>query len=301
LDPVGTCTANYEESLYVQMSLLPDAARFGECGTAALSQLALLHKGKFADAAKKLGCSPEEAQEIFECIKGLNPFPGRQFASSNTRFIVPDVQVIRKADDLEEDGSEENSSKIGFSIILNDEEIPVLGLNPFFMKIVKEKGDKNSRDFARENLKEARWFIRSINERNHTLLRVTRAIVEIQRAFFEKGPGHLVPLTQRDIALELDVHESTVSRIANGKYIQTEWGVFGIKYFFTNAISKNPSTSQLSKEGVKEIIRQLISDEKTHLSDQEIAGLLANRGIPLARRTVAKYRKELDMGSSYNR
>jgi RNA polymerase sigma-54 factor len=189
-----------------------------------------------------------------------------------------------------------------FVILLNNEEIPVLGINPFFMKISEKGEDKRARDFVRENIREARWFIQSINRRNHTLLRVVRAIVIFQRPFFAHGPRHLTPLTLKDIAGELGVHETTVSRTANGKYVQTEWGIFEIRHFFSNSISGTGSGgSQYSKEGVKEIIRELITGEERRFSDQEIAGLLARRGISLARRTVAKYRRELELGSSYTR
>jgi RNA polymerase sigma-54 factor len=210
--------------------------------------------------------------------------------------VVPDVQVIKKEGE--------------FVIILNDEEIPVLGINPFFMQIAgypgekygRRRDDKPIRDFAKENIKEARWFIHSINERNHTLLRVSRAIVAFQRPFFSEGPQHIAPLTLRDIARELGLNESTISRTARGKYMQTEWGIFEIRHFFTNSISGAGSGgSRYSKEGVKAIIRELITAEERHFSDKEITELLAGRGIPLARRTVAKYRNELDLGSSYTR
>jgi RNA polymerase sigma-54 factor len=126
--------------------------------------------------------------------------------------------------------------------------------------------------------------------------------VEFQRSFFTNGPKYLSPLTLGDIARELDVHETTVSRIANGKYMQTEWGIFELRYFFTNSISGAGSKgSRYSKEGVKEIIREIITGEKGNLSDRKIVELLAKRGINLARRTVAKYRGELDLGSSYAR
>ncbi len=286
LDPQGTCTANYKESLMVQAQLLIDAP---EGILDALEHLDLLERGKIAEVAKKIKRSEAQVQEILERIKELSPFPGRQFDSSDVRYVTPDVQVVRKNDE--------------FVIILNDEEIPVLGINPFFMKLSDGKeGEKPVRDFVRENIKEARWFIRSINQRNHTLLKVMRAIVEFQRAFFVKGPKYLAPLTLKDIAQEIGVHETTVSRIANGKYVQTEWGIFEIRYFFTNSISgAGSSGSRYSKEAVKEIIREIIQSEEGSLSDQDIADLLARKGIPLARRTVAKYRKELDLGSSYTR
>jgi RNA polymerase sigma-54 factor len=294
LDPPGACTRNYRESLLVQTRLLPDAPPGME---EALGCLELLEKGKIAETAKKLGRREDEVRDILERIRTLSPFPGRHFDSGDTRYVVPDVQVVRKEGE--------------FVIILNEEEIPVLGINPFFMKISDQDGggakaaganEKVARDFARENIKEARWFIQSINQRNHTLLRVSRALVEFQRSFFAKGPKYLAPLTLRDIALELGVHETTVSRTANGKYMQTEWGIFEIRYFFTNSISGIGSGgSHFSKEGVKEIIRELVAGQDGRMPDQKIAELLANQGITIARRTVAKYRSELDLGSSYSR
>ena len=290
LDPHGTCTTDYMESLKVQLDLLPDVPP----GTVqALDYLDLFEKGRFAEAAKKLGRTDEEVQLFLETIKKLSPFPGRTFASadSDIRYVVPDVQVVKREGD--------------FVIVLNEEEIPVLGIHPFFMKLAstEKKGkDKQVRNFVMENIKEARWFIASVNQRNHTLLRVTRAILEFQRPFFTNGPKYLAPLTLRDIAGELGVHETTVSRTANGKYIQTEWGIFELRHFFSNSISGVGSGgSRYSKEGVKEIIKEIISADSKNLSDQEISKILSRRGIPLARRTVTKYRKELELGSSYTR
>jgi RNA polymerase sigma-54 factor len=285
LDPVGTCTANYEESLRTQIRLLPGVPEGAE---EALDYLELLQRGKFAEAAKKMNRTESEARSFLACIKELNPFPGRFFSPKETRFIVPDVKVIKKEGE--------------FNIILNDEEIPALGINRFFMKIAEEKSDKEARSFAKENIREAQWFINAINERNHTLLKVSRAIVNYQTKFFEKGPGNLIPLTQQTIAGDLEVHESTVSRIANGKYMQTEWGIFSIKYFFTNAINRyGGEISQFSKESVKMKIKEIILKDTGRLSDQRIADKLGEQGIHMARRTVAKYRQELDMGSSFTR
>ncbi len=285
-DPPGTCTADYMESLKIQSRFMqnpPDGIE------EMLQYLEPLEKGRFQDVAKKTGRKEQEVRNMFDRIKELSPFPGRQFSSGETRFVVPDVQVLKK------EGN--------FVIKLNEEEIPVLGINPFFMKISDEKDEeKGTRDFVRENIKEARWFIQSINQRNHTLLKVTRAIVEFQRSFFVNGLKYLAPLTLKDIAGEIGVHETTVSRTAHGKYMQTEWGIFEIRHFFTNSISGTGSSgSRYSKGGVKEILREFILSEEKHLSDQEIADMLAKRGIPIARRTVAKYRNELDLGSSYTR
>jgi RNA polymerase sigma-54 factor len=306
LDPAGTCTAGYRESLQVQIGLLPDAPAGIE---RVLDHLELLEKERFAEAAKKMNCREEDARLFFERIKELSPFPGRRFATvaAEVRYVIPDIQVIR------EEGA--------LAIILNDETIPVLGINPFFMELaqsghmaansvhnaansvrISKTEDRPTRDFVRENIREARWFIQSVNQRNHTLLRVTRAILEFQRPFFVNGPKYLTPLTLSDIARELGLHETTVSRTANGKFVQTEWGIFELRYFFTNSISGIGSGgSQFSKEGVKATIREIIEAENKRLSDQDIADLLAQRGITLARRTVSKYRKELDMGSSYTR
>ena len=285
-DPEGTCTANYLESLKVQIELLPDAP---DGILKALSNLELLERGRTAEAAKLMGCTASEAARMYEMIKELSPFPGRNFANGDTRYVMPDVQVIQKEGE--------------FIIVLNEEEIPVLGISPFFMKLAGKGEQANkARDFALENIKEARWFINSINQRNHTLLRVSRAIVEFQRPFFLNGPQHLVPLTIKDVSAELNLHETTVSRAANGKYMQTEWGIFELRYFFTNSITGMGSGgSKYSKKGVKEMIREIIKSEKRQLTDSDITGILEKQGINLARRTVAKYRSELDLGSSFKR
>jgi RNA polymerase sigma-54 factor len=294
LDPLGCCTADYHESLKVQIALLYDNAP--GCIECALDHLELLERGKFSEAAKKMNCGKNDAITCFELIKKLSPFPGRLFTAAEVRFVIPDVQVVR--------GDE------GFNIILNNEVIPVLGINPFLQKLdpdirrgrIKNSPDQSAQQFARENIKEARVFINSIAMRNHTLKMVARAIVEFQQAFFENGPQYLAPLTLGDIAEKLGIHETTVSRTANGKYMQTEWGIFELRYFFTNSISGTGSGgSQFSKEGVKAIIQEMVNADNQNLSDLDISQLLARRGISLARRTVAKYRKELDLGSSYAR
>jgi RNA polymerase sigma-54 factor len=297
LDPTGCCTANYHESLKVQASLLRNDVP--PCMGDSLDCLELLQKEKFAEAAKKMHCSKDDARICFDLIKKLSPFPGRLFSKGEVRFVIPDVQVARGGNN----GSD-------FVIVLNNEVIPVLGINPFLKKLepeahrgrMKNSADQSAQKFARENIKEAKVFINSLSMRNHTLKMVAQAIVEFQRSFFANGPQYLAPLTLGDIARELGIHETTVSRAANGKYMQTEWGIFELRYFFTNSISGTGSSgSRFSKEGVKAIIGELVNAEKQSLSDIEISALLAQRGITLARRTVAKYRKELDLGSSYTR
>ena len=289
LEPAGTCTADYRESLKVQIGLLPDALGISPVSfEKVLDELELVERGKYAVLAKKLKLDEEEVKIICEYIKKLSPFPGRSFAPADVRYVVPDIRVVR-------DNNE-------FTIILNDEAFPVLGINQFFKEISGKANDAAARDFAREKTKEARLFINHLSQRNKTLIRVSNAILEFQRSFFINGPKYLAPLTLGDIAKELDVHETTISRTANGKYMQTEWGIFEIRYFFTNSISGTGSGgSRYSKESVKEIIKEIITAENRLLSDNDISAMLHQKGIALARRTVAKYRKELDMGSSYTR
>jgi RNA polymerase sigma-54 factor len=290
-EPVGTCVNDYRESLQVQAQIDGLAPE----GTLEIldKYLDLLEKGKHTEIAKKTKLDEEDVEMCLEYIRTLTPFPGRLYSTEEPRYVIPDLMVKLK------DGQ--------FFIIMNDEEIPVLGVNPFFTEVVrntKRGSEKELKQFVNTRLKDARWFIHSIHQRNQTLLKVSRAIVEFQRDFFVRGPKYLVPLTLKDIAGEVGVHEATVSRITNGKYVQTEWGIFELKYFFSNSISGSGSTgSRFSKEGVKQIIKEILENEgaKEHLSDRKISEILEKRGIKLARRTVAKYRKELDISSSYER
>jgi RNA polymerase sigma-54 factor len=288
LEPQGTCTSGYEESLRVQIGFMRNAPPGIE---GILGHLEALYKGKIAETAKKLGRTEAELRMYLDRIRELSPFPGRLIASGEVRYVIPDVQVCRRDGDL--------------VIILNEEEIPVLGINRAFRRLAStaaRKVDREARDFIRKNLQEARWFINSVSYRNQTLLRVSQAIVLFQREFFIRGPQYLTPLTLRDIAQELEINETTVSRTARGKYMQTEWGIFEVRHFFTNSISGSGSRgSPHSKGGVKETIREIITTETGKLPDQRIVEILAKRGISLARRTVAKYRAELALGSSYER
>jgi len=290
LDPIGTCTNDYRESLAVQLSLIKNLpAEIADNIEKILENLELVEREKYSALAKKTGIDEEDACFICDYIKKLSPFPGRAFESksSEARFVIPDIHVVRDNDE--------------FIINLNDDAFPVLGTNSFFEKMSKS-GDAAAREFAREKIKEARLFISHLSQRNKTLIRVANAVIEFQRSFFINGPKYLAPLTLSDIAKELKIHETTVSRTANGKYLQSEWGIYEIRYFFTNSISGTGSgDSQFSKESVKEIIREILTAENRLLSDKDISALLRQKGIALARRTVAKYRKELDMGSSYTR
>lgn len=290
LDPLGVAVTDYKESLMVQTFARPEAPEY----TAIIIQnhLELLERGKFKELAKILGIDEDAVEESLKFIRSLTPFPGRAYSREIPRYVIPDLRVKLK------EGQ--------FVIVLNDEEIPVLGVNPFFANIQDDPDTakaKNLRRFVNSNIKDARWFINSIQQRNQTLLKVAKAIVEFQREFFVRGPKYIRPLTLKDIAGEIGVHETTVSRTTTSKYVETEWGIFELKYFFSNSISGAGSRgSRFSKEGVKQIIKEIIEEEgEAAQSDQKIADLLAQRGINLARRTVNKYRKELNIDSSYNR
>jgi RNA polymerase sigma-54 factor len=290
-DPVGTCVKDVKESLLVQIRRHPAAHPLAAVVVG--NWLDQLQKQHLRDIEKGLHVSEAQLKEIVAFIRTLDPLPGRSFSRDVVRYVLPDVQVILQ------DGE--------FIIILNDEMIPVLGINPLFETMARRKGetkDPKTRQFVTRNLQDARWFIRTIGQRNETLLKVCRAIVEFQREFFLKGPKFMRPLTLKDVAGEVGVHEATVSRITSSKYIQTEWGIFSLKHFFSNSVAGTGSSStRFSKEGVKEIIREIIGQEGGGggLSDQKIVELLATKGVSLARRTVAKYRGELAIESSYQR
>ncbi len=287
-EPVGTCVNDLKESLVVQARLRDD------CPEATIpiieNHFDELERGRHREIARAMGITGEQIEEVLVFIRTLEPFPGRMFSTDTSRYVVPDLLLTRR------EGQ--------FILILNDEEIPVLGVNSLFSRTAGSQ-DKDARKFALSRVKEARWFIHSVHQRNQTLLRVARAILEFQRDFFIKGKKYLVPLTLKDIAQEIEVSEATVSRISNGKYIQTEWGIFELKHFFSNSVAGSGSGgSRYSKEGVKEIVKEILEEQEgsgKQLSDQKIADILAQRGISIARRTVAKYRNELKISSSYER
>ncbi len=290
-DPPGICVADYRESLLVQARNRDDAPPLAE--EIIRNYLPSLKKGTPDEIGRSLGKDPRDVEEAIAFVKTLNPYPGRLYSHEPPRYVTPDLSV-----------KSENGE---FIIILNDEEIPVLGISPLFKhpeSLEAADTSKTTIKYIKNNLRDARWFINSIQLRNQTLLKITKVIIEFQRNFFLKGPKYLVPLTLKDVANEVGVHETTVSRISNAKYIQTEWGIFPIKYFFTNSISGAGSKgSRFSKSGVKEIIKEIIEENKSEkkLSDQKISDILKSRGINLARRTVAKYRSELMIDSSFER
>ena len=299
-DPPGCCTRDFTDSLLAQIRVHPHP----EPGSAELvrNYMELAERGKIGEIARAMAISEREVRSILGFVRELDPIPGRNYGSEQVRYVSPDVTVRQIDGELR--------------LMLNDEQIPVLGVNRFFEELSRDNPDRELKKFVNHNLQGARWFMRSIDERNRSLLKVTRAVVEVQHEFFRRGPKYLAPLTLKDVAAEVGVHEATVSRLANGKYVQTELGIFELRYFFTNSISGAGSKgSRFSKTGVKEMVREIVTDAGTTngaagkplsdshkpLSDSRIAEILAEKGVKIARRTVAKYRKELDIDSSYRR
>lgn len=286
LDPAGTCTANYQESLMVQAELDPEAPILAI--EILKNHFTDLEKGRHAEIRKALGLKPRQFDTILDYVRTLSPFPGRVFSADKTRYVVPDLAIRI-----------ENNE---FVIELNDEIIPVLGINPFINELSETKDQKKETLlFARKSVEQAKFFIGAIQQRNATLIKVAKAIARLQTRFFLEGPKAMQPLTLRDVAEMVGVHETTISRIVNGKYVQTEWGIFELKRFFTNAVaSQSPDGEVHSKESIKQLIREILEASDTKLSDRKIMETLAQRGITIARRTVAKYRGELDNDPSFS-
>ncbi|HEU5079580.1 MAG TPA: RNA polymerase factor sigma-54 [Opitutaceae bacterium] len=280
-DPPGIGAQNLEECLLQQL-----AAKGRSDSLAARiirDYFQLLTRRRIPEIARKIGAHMDDVQIAIEEIGTLDPAPGRRFADDSNRVVVPDVTV-------EKDGDKWN-------IILNSDYIPRLRIsNTYKEMIAKGTLSKSERDYLRERMRSGKFLINSIEQRQQTIERITREIIKVQQEFFEEGVSKLKPLTMTQIADVVGVHETTVSRAIANKYIQTPHGVFDFKFFFTPGY-QNDSGASVSNTSVKEMINDLIAGEdRSHpLSDQEIVAKLQNKGINIARRTVAKYREELGL------
>jgi len=279
LDPPGTCTSDFRESLIVQTEISPSAPpKTIDVIKDHFEDLRLRDRSSIK---KALGLDDRQIDRIVEFIRTLEPFPGRSFSKARPRYIVPDIAMWL------EDGE--------IKVRLNDDFVPKLGINRLYSELASQPAKGEAEKFAREKVENARFFINSIKKRNETLLKTAYAIAETQRDFFVAGPKALKPLTLKEIAEKIGVHEATVSRVANGKYVQTDWGTFEMRHFFTNAINQEKGKN-ISKEAVKAEISQIIQELEAKgekISDRIISEILARRGMKIARRTVAKYRGEL--------
>jgi RNA polymerase sigma-54 factor len=279
-DPLGVGARDLRESLLIQLQekKLEKSLAY-EIVDKHLSEL---DKKSFSQIAKALGVGFEEAQKGMEVIKGLNPRPAFGRFSTSAIPIVPDLIV----------------DKIGeeFVVMHNDKNSPRLRINPYYREMVKKEKKVNpeAKNYIKQKLEQARWFLNALNQRRSTMINVMAAIVEEQKDFFENGIEYLKPLTMEEIANKVGINVATVSRVANDKYVQTPQGVFELKYFFNTGVQKEDG-QELCKRNVKTKIEELIKNEDlgSPLSDQEIFNFLKKEGINLARRTVTKYREEL--------
>jgi RNA polymerase sigma-54 factor len=246
-----------------------------------------LKNRRLPDISRTVHVSVRDVQDAVDHIATLNPSPGGQIAGDEARYVYPDLVVERVGED--------------YVVSLNDRNVPRLRINRAYEKVLlsQSEGDDKTRSFVKSKLKSARWIVQTIEQRRRTMVRVMTKIVEKQRAFFDHGVLHLKPLTLQDVAREIDMHESTVSRVTSGKYVQTPRGVFELKFFFSSGLGTSEG-EDISSKAAKEKIARLIEDEdRRHpLSDQKIADMLQAEGVDIARRTVAKYREAMGVPSA---
>lgn len=286
LDPPGVGARNLRECLLIQIEQLGVHCRY--IGRIVEEYLEEIAQNKYPMVAKKLGISVEEVQKICDFIRTLEPKPGRKFSTANHSYIVPDV-VVKKI------GNE-------YVIIINEHYGPRLMIREDYRRILANKGDSETVKYINDKLNAATWLIKSIEQRRQTIYKVVEKILEKQRDFFDAGKKYLKPMTLKEIADEIEVHESTVSRATNGKYMETPVGTFELKYFFTSGIEGEDGEG-ISAESVKSFIKEIIEAEnpKKPLSDSKIGEILSKKGMTISRRTVAKYRDDLQIPASSKR
>ncbi|MEZ4527571.1 MAG: RNA polymerase factor sigma-54 [Desulfobacterales bacterium] len=278
-DPVGICARNLSESLLIQ-------ARHFKCDDEIVIRIIRdylhhLENKNYRAIAKALKTTPERVAAAVNVIRGLDPRPGLQFSEDEPHYITPDIYVYKLDDD--------------FVIVLNDDGMPRLRINTFYQNSVRcgEPVSDSARDYMQEKMRSAAWLIKSIHQRQKTIYRVMESILKFQREFFEKGIAWLKPMVLRDVAEDIDMHESTISRVTTNKYAYTPQGIFELKYFFNSSISRVHGEA-VASASVQDSIRQIIESEDPQkpYSDDKIAKMLEeSSNISIARRTVAKYRE----------
>lgn len=285
-DPVGIASRDLKECLRVQLKVL------GEDDPLLIdlinNHLYDLQEKKFQALAKKLSVSLKKIHDYFRVIQNLDPKPGSSFGSGNIIYISPDAYVYNYGDD--------------FVIFLNDDDLPDLQINHYYLEKLGNKKGKD-KEYLQEQMREATWLMKSIQQRQRTLYKVLESILKFQREFFENGVTHLKPLVLKDIADDIEMHESTVSRITTNKYVSTPYGIFELKYFFNSGLGVD-SGGQVASESVKASIRKFVSEEDPGkpLSDKKLVDLLNQQlQVRIARRTVAKYREAMGIPSSTKR
>lgn len=287
LDPIGVGARSPQECLLVQLQV------YGLDDDQVLVSLVRDHledleKHRYKPLVRKFKISMEELKEYLDEIQKLDPMPGTNFSSTEPHYISPDVFVYEYADD--------------FIIVLNEDGLPSLQMNAFYMENLKAKNEKEKEYFS-DKMRSAAWLMKSLYQRQRTLYKVVESIVRFQREFFEEGVTKLKPLILKEVAEDIGMHESTVSRITTNKYVSTPHGIFELKFFFNSALDLGDG-SQVGSESVKALIKNLISEEnpKKPLSDERIGEILKEKlDVNIARRTVAKYRSAMGIASSSKR
>jgi len=288
-DPPGVGACDLRESLLIQLGQFASQTPFLDQALLLVSQhLNLVAERNFATLRRKTGLTDAELEAAIRLIQTLSPRPGEHINNGEIEYVVPDVRV-RKVNGR-------------WEVSLNAEVTPKLGINTSYASMVKRADDSADNTYLRNQLQEARWFLRSLESRNETLLRVASCIVEMQRGFLERGPESMRPMVLADVAEELDLHESTVSRVTTQKYIDTPQGIFELKYFFSSHVN-TAAGGECSSTAIRAMLKKMIGSENPAkpLSDNKLASLFEDQGIQVARRTVAKYREGLGIPTSSER
>lgn len=279
-DPPGVCARDLQETLLIQLRQLNILDPILE--KILSSHMKNLENKNYKKIANALDISLEKVIAAVNIIKYLEPKPGRQFATEEPHYIIPDIHVYKEGDE--------------FKIVMNDDGLPKLKINRLYRDAVSNGKviSKETKNYLNDKMQSASWLIKSIHQRQKTIYAVMESIIKFQREFFEKGVAYLKPMILKDVAEDINMHESTISRVTTNKYTYTPQGLFELKYFFNSSIKRTNGDSMAS-ESVKEKIKSLIDQEDPSkpLSDQEITELLAKANIDIARRTVAKYREML--------
>lgn len=288
-EPPGVAAVDLAECLCIQLNQLPPDTPWRQEALHLVSQhLMLLAKKDITTLKRKLNLEEDSLNAVVSLIRKLDPKPGQRINAVNAQYITPDVFVSRQED--------------RWIVSLNSEIAPRLRVNPAYSSMVKRADPSPSNKAMKHHLQEARWFIKSLHSRNETLMRVATAIVERQQAFLDQGETAMKPLVLRDIATELDMHESTISRVTTRKYMRTPNGIYEFKHFFSSHVSTQGG-GECSATAIKAYIKEIVEGENPRkpLSDETIARQLQDRGINVARRTIAKYREALSIPSSSER
>lgn len=288
LDPVGIGSRNLAECLKIQLDFLPKGTEYLKEAQSLLQYYELLIANDLNKLLKQTGLSKDELKLSVDLLKTLKPYPGMDFQKQESEYQIPDVVVAKK--------------DLHWQVQLNPDIIPKLRINSFYSSMIRRADQSDDNLYLRNQMLEAKNFIKSIDERHKTLLKVATCIVEHQKAFLEIGAEAMKPLVLRDVAEEVELHESTVSRVTTNKYMLTPRGLFELKYFFSSHVGTTTG-GEASSTAIRAMIKKLVSNENPRkpLSDNTIAALLKDEGIEVARRTVAKYRESLHIPSSSER